>query len=190
MYFGAIMLLVIMFILSIAGIQGVLKFRSLTKVIRHRATELPLTAELSQNVSDLRVAFAKVQVPPEREQKFYQGGHGIDYWWSRNQFRGNLEKVQDTLNRYEEQLNSSPEIDSSIADISQESAAVREIRELLCIIESDAEDIDMIFENKAHCESINADLDELQEAVQALPTFMKQRMDSFAESARANYHAW
>ena len=48
------MLTVIVLILSAASLQGVMKFRKLTKNIRARSVELPLAAEIGENVSELR----------------------------------------------------------------------------------------------------------------------------------------
>ena len=53
MYLGVTLLCVIVAALSFASIQGVLKFRKLTKNIRGRATELPLAADLSHEVNKL-----------------------------------------------------------------------------------------------------------------------------------------
>ena len=54
MRFGVIMLLIIVSVLSAASLQGVLKFRKLTKSIRERSLELPEAAKLSNQVSTLR----------------------------------------------------------------------------------------------------------------------------------------
>ena len=54
MYFGVIMLLVVVTVLSAASLQGVLKFRKLTKSMRERSLELPKAADLAQEVSELR----------------------------------------------------------------------------------------------------------------------------------------
>ena len=73
MYFGSITLMVVVALLAVAGIQGVLKFRALTKNIRHRATELPLTADLNQRVSDLRVSYAQLTSFQEKQQGYLTG---------------------------------------------------------------------------------------------------------------------
>ena len=51
---GAGMLFLVIVGLCMASVQGVFKFRNLTKSIRQRALELPLAANLGQAVSDLR----------------------------------------------------------------------------------------------------------------------------------------
>ena len=59
MYLGVALLFLIVAVLSIASVQGVLKFRKLSKNIRGRATELPLAADLSNEISRLRSSFFK-----------------------------------------------------------------------------------------------------------------------------------
>lgn len=54
MYFGVIVLTIVVMVLSAASLQGVMKFRRLTKSIRTRSNELPAAATLCQSVSDLR----------------------------------------------------------------------------------------------------------------------------------------
>ena len=69
MYFGVIMLLIIVSVLSAASLQGVMKFRKLTKSIRERSMELPKAAELGQRVSELRSELWKLN-PRENTNDF------------------------------------------------------------------------------------------------------------------------
>ncbi len=66
MYFGVVMLLIIVTVLSAASLQGVMKFRKLTKSIRERSLELPQAAELGFRVSELRSALWQVSHPINR----------------------------------------------------------------------------------------------------------------------------
>ena len=61
MYFCITMMLVIVALLSISGFQGVIKFRRLTKNIRSRTNELPLSIELNQKISSLRTTVYRVR---------------------------------------------------------------------------------------------------------------------------------
>ena len=65
MYFGVIMLMIIVMVLSTASLQGVLKFRKLTKSIRERSNELPAAAELGQQVSELRSELWQLSNPDD-----------------------------------------------------------------------------------------------------------------------------
>jgi len=58
MRFGVIMLLIIVSVLSAASLQGVLKFRKLTKSIRERSLELPEATKLSDQVVKAPATFA------------------------------------------------------------------------------------------------------------------------------------
>ncbi len=189
MYFGTITLAVVVALLAVAGIQGVLKFRALTKDIRHRATELPLTAELNQNVSDLRVSFTQLQNFEEKHNEF---GNGFrkDRLWLLDEFKSDVENTMASLEKYEHQLETSRELDSSIADITQELETVGRLKSKLNDIKTISRDSNMVFHYSGEDEEVAYLLDEIQFEVKQLPTFMKQRMDTFAETARSKYHAW
>ena len=54
MYFGVLLLSIIVVAISLTSLQGAWKFRNLTKSMRERALELPEVANLGQEVSELR----------------------------------------------------------------------------------------------------------------------------------------
>ena len=54
MYFGVTLLVIIIAALAAASLLGSLKFRNVTKSIRSRVIELPLAAQLSLAVDNLR----------------------------------------------------------------------------------------------------------------------------------------
>ncbi len=188
MYFGSITLMIVVALLAVAGIQGVLNFRALTKNIRHRATELPLTADLNQRVSDLRVSYALLASYQDKQN--YLSGLRKDRLWLIDDFKHNIGLVKSALQKYEIQLDTALEIDSHIHDITNEKATVVKLRDDLREIDRITHQCDLVFHNSHQHMEIEELLEDLQYEVQLLPTFMKNRMDSFAEVARSKYHAW
>ena len=128
MYWGSTLLCVIVVSLSIASVQGVLKFRKLSKNIRGRATELPLAADLSNEISRLRSSFFKCTA-------FHYGVRERNPFptadFPRFQFRTNLAAVESALNEYEEQLVNSDTSDPRIADTTREREVVSHLRQSL-----------------------------------------------------------
>ncbi len=189
MYYGAAMLLFIVLALSAAGMHGVLKFRKLTKDIRDRANELPLAAQLSQEVSDLRVVFSRIRQPcdflPSVNQTIQD-----EFWWA-SEFHYALDSVSCALDDYQHQLETTHEDNlSGLTDSSLELAAVMQMRELLGWLDARTRGSERWALDKGLHEEIDERLVQFQESVGDLPAHMKQRMESFAETARTEYHTW
>jgi len=127
MYWGVGLLCVIVAFLSLASVQGVLKFRKLSKNIRGRATELPLAADLSNEIGRLRSSFFKCSAFHYGERE--RAPSPLDF--PRFQFKSNLGSVESALNKYEEQLVTSDTSDPRIADTTQERQVVLELRRSL-----------------------------------------------------------
>jgi signal transduction histidine kinase len=188
MHIGAVILVIILLAVSIAGLQTVAKFRKLTKNIRDRAHELPLSARLSNEISNLRVSFSHIDHDPSTDC-----GHvmphkeGIDAAFWPMAFQNSLSNVDRALNDYEFQLSNDTGHDSHLTDNSLERASVARMRD----------DLSWIFRNVwgkytdgLFREQLKEKLDQIQYEASLLPRHMKQRMDGFALAARADYHKW
>jgi len=184
MYWGVGLLCVIVAFLSLASVQGVLKFRKLSKNIRGRATELPLAADLSNEIGRLRSSFFKCSAFHYGERE--RAPSPLDF--PRFQFKSNLGSVESALNKYEEQLVTSDTSDPRIADTTQERQVVLELRRSLQQIYRLIEMREWDFGSVQHAAELERELDSLQAETNRLPTLMKDRMDAFAEEARGEYH--
>ena len=187
MYYGVAMLLFIVLALSAAGIHGALKFRKLTKDIRARAYELPLVAQLSQEVSDLRVIFSRIHQPCDFRSSFNQKFQDEFYWGG--EFKFALNAVSRALDDYEHQLETATrEISSDLSDNSSERESVCRMRDILGWLDDKTRG-SWIIDRGLH-EDVDDRLIQIQELASELPAYMKQRMESFAESSRSEYHTW
>ena len=188
MHIGALILVTILLGVSIAGLQTVAKFRKLTKHIRVRAHELPLSAQLSNEIGNLRVAFSHIDHQPNPlSNDVMRDGQGIDASFWPMAFQNSLGNVDRALNDYEFQLNNDGAHESGLTDNSLELASVAKMRG----------DLSWIFRNvwgkytdAVFREQLKERLDEIQREASLLPQHMKQRMEGFAVSARADYHKW
>ena len=190
MYFGVAMLAGIVALLVVASVLGIWKFRILTKNIRERSTELPLAAQLSKSVSDLRVSYSQTKtadyLPSQLGHQGLRTNDLFDPWVT---FRQDLQGVRASLSNYQEQLESSAEINHHIGDISQEREKVGEIESTLNLIEQYSDRHFVIFQNDRTDFYLNNAINDLQMHTSDLPGILKQRMDLFAEKARTEYHA-
>ena len=190
MRFGVIMLLIIVSVLSAASLQGVLKFRKLTKSIRERSLELPEAAKLSNEVSTLRSNLWQYQ-----HQGRDSGNIGSSFEQtriSRSDITYRLQLVELALDNYEVQLTNS-KTDPWIGEKQPELDFVVEFRtrldEINRILGSQDRN-DWVFRANKIFTPLETELDELQKLAAQIPVFMQQRMQSFSKRARTEYHTW
>lgn len=189
-YFGVGVLSVIVLILSAASLQGVMKFRKLTKNIRARSVELPLAANLGESVMELR---SFVEQMHARESRFA----GVQPVFSENTFYSSqlankIETLQQSLDRYREQLENTEIEDPRWADKSQELNLVDHFDTSLMKIRCLVAEQDWSQTKKPYrlINDMKAELEELQAHTTKLPVFMRQRMQKFSEEAKAEYRTW
>ena len=188
LYFGVGVLSVIVLILSAASLQGVMKFRELTKNIRARSVELPLAADLSEHVSELRSFVWKVDARPKVDfagmptvvdSDIYVGG-----------LLRRLDQLHESLDRYHAQLETHEIKDPRFADKSKEYEFVAKfeisLKEIRCIVEEGnwSQSEKMRF---PLLDGMKEQLEELQSHTAELPVFMQQRTQNFSEHAKAEY---
>lgn len=188
-FFGVGVLTVIVLMLSAASLQGVMKFRKLTKNIRARSVELPLAADLGEHVSELRSFVWKID--PEKidvlsirsiHNQIHVGG-----------LHRRLQQVQESLDQYRDQLEKHEISDPRFGDKSRELEFVAKfensLREIRCLVEEDCWSPTL----KTHypmLDGMREKLEELQSITAQLPVFMQQRTQNFAETAKAEYRTW
>lgn len=189
---GAGMLFLVIVGLCMASVQGVFKFRNLTKSIRQRALELPLAANLGQAVSDLRRINAQATSQKlEDFRKSFLLQEPDSPLALRMAFYNQMLKVRAAFLAYQEQLESEPTVDDRLAYTASEEMAVAKIHRALDRIDRSTDNNrDWIFHTQETAVVLESDLDELQHEVQRLPGLLKLRMEEFAQVARTEYNGW
>ncbi|MFT7633564.1 MAG: hypothetical protein ACI87E_004621, partial [Mariniblastus sp.] len=150
MYFGVIMLLIIVTVLSAASFQGVMKFRKLTKSVRERSLELPEAAKLGRAVSDVRSTLWQITL---RESQNEEPGFLDEYSVpTRDQFKDNdplfwrlnlIEKIQiveGAFEDYRSQLDNNHTRDPRMAEKDAELQFVADFSTSLDRIRADVDD--------------------------------------------------
>ena len=188
-YFAVCVLAVIVLILSAASLQGVMKFRKLTKNIRARSVELPLAADLSEHVSELRSFVWKI----DRKKINLLGFQTVDTNIYTSGLHQRLEQLQESLDRYQDQLEDLKITDPRFADKSLEYEFVAKfelsLSEIRCLVEEDC----WSPSDKANypmLDGMKEKLEELQSITAKLPVYMQRRTQNFAENAKAEYRTW
>lgn len=190
-YFGVCVLSVVVLILSAASLQGVMKFRRLTKAISARAGEPPLAADLSNKVSELRTIAWMVDREENHRSSWQPVFSESDHY--ERQFELHLTALQESLERYRSQLETTVIKDTRLADKSQEFEFVKNFENTLAGIQCLVDEGDWSHNNPSTYQLIGGmreELEELQMLTAQLPVFMRERTRSFAENAKAEYRTW
>ncbi|HTQ40231.1 MAG TPA: HAMP domain-containing sensor histidine kinase [Pirellulales bacterium] len=191
---GLTLLLIIMVTMSTSSFQGTYAYRELARSISSRARELPLATALSEQVSNLRVWLADLEVmglyphlelpTPVSESKLSDS------------FRQEFSQAQATVQDYDSALNDSALKDSAhsefrIGNRSQEFEALAQVKRLLADIEKDTA-ADHWYHDGDACQTpyVKSDLEQLQWLVAKLPSFLQERMQALKDEVRTRYRAW
>jgi two-component system NtrC family sensor kinase len=193
MYFGVVMLLIIVTVLSAASLQGVMKFRKLTKSIRERSMELPKAAELGQAVSELRSKLWEVNhLDNHFDNQDFQSYLDVKEV-KRFDLKLKIQAVERAFEGYQTQLENSQTIDPRIGEKSSELDFVDKFRErldkIICLVDENNTS-DWVFRPNKIFNPLQDELSSLQKLATQIPVFMQERMEKFAEKARTEYHAW
>jgi two-component system, NtrC family, sensor kinase len=179
------LLVVIVATLSASGLNGVYAYRSLVKSLSWRVTELPLAAELSQRVGDLRITVSELR--GTRDFTAVEAARSpVGLEMTRHQFRLNLQAVQTTLAKYREQLHNNEHLNVGIGDSQLEQQTVRKIEIALERIDEANADEQWMFE-RVKVDRLAAELEDLQTLAAELPRHLHEKIHGFAGEVRGQY---
>ena len=194
MYFGVAMLLVIVGVLSVSSFHGLLKFRELIKSARGRAYEMPLVAELSVTISQLRATIGDIAA--ERPCDAFQSTTNDIHFnelptGTLASIRHDLLRVRNAFENYRFQLENS-DTDNPLGNNTKELKFVGHFDDAIIKIEAVAENTqgNWIWDGPQSMDELKDCVDDLQIKTSQLPKFLNQRLDDFAKSARTGYHVW
>jgi len=187
---GLGLLLLLVTILSGSGLYTTYAYRSLVKGLRERAVELPLAAELSRQVADLRITLSLLR--GLRESKFPDAEPGQmprRVLTLREQFRTELERVEETLSEYRTQLEHKARDDSRIADNQPEWETVRKIDDAMGQVHEVNCNEDWVLDDASKVDQLDAELEHLQVLAAELPSHLHGKLRGFAAEVRSQYRA-
>jgi len=198
LYVGLGLLVLVVGILSGSGLLGTLAYRDLAKSLSWRVAELPVAAELSRHVGDLRITLGELQ--GLRASPFldalgadigFREGSGSDdvplrIRVIREQFRDQLVRVEDTLARYRDQLDHQLRTVPQMADNQAERETVRKIEAALCRVHEANRDEDWMLDD-VRIGRLDAELENLQSLAVELPSHLHEKMAGFSSEVRGQY---
>lgn len=180
---GVAVLLLMVVVLSASSITGVYAYRQLARSVSTRATELPLAADLSRYVSDLRVTLHRAREAQQLYASLDQ--QGVNFTIHREEFGRNLEDVSRAFHAYRDQLadNSSQEAEEASAN---ERQTVEKIATTLGRIIMLYNDEGLNTESRS-LDHLSSEVDELRNLTEQLPRYLHRRMHGWADRVRGQY---
>ena len=184
---GLGLLLLLVVTLSSSGLYTTYAYRRLVKSLSWRAVELPLAAELSRQVADLRNTLSLLH--GLHESKFPDAAGDrmrTRVWMVRDQFRTQLDEVDKTLSKYRHQLKSKIRDGSGIADTDREWQTVHKIEAALGRVRNANHGQDWMLDD-VKLFQLDTELERLQSLSTELPSHLHGKLLGFRDEVRSEY---
>ena len=182
---GLGLLVLVVSILSSTGLVATYAYRNLVNSLSWRVSELPLAAELSRHVSDLRITIGELRGP--RLNSFLDAPRDLaSMRIVRDQFCSQLDDVDETLKRYRHQLSSEARVDVSISDHERELETVRKIEAQLDRLRSANREEDWMLDD-VKIGWLDVELGRLQTLTSELPSHLHAKLAGFSNEVRGKY---
>lgn len=185
LFLGLVLLAVIVFTLAGGGFLGIYAYRGLVKSLGWRLSVLPLASQLSQRVSDLRIA-ARTTSPLGEFAPSGDDAHRVDAGLTREQFRVQLSAVAEAFARYREQLVQGEQHGPRLSSSGHEWQSVARIQASLAAITALDQDDDWVFD-PAKLAMLQGLVDELQVHAGELPGSLYRNVHDFSLEVRTQY---
>lgn len=185
--FGVALLLAMVGGLAFSAYQGVYAYRSLARGISQRAIEMPLAADLTRRVGELRMTLSEARQKPDFPTTSMAEAMGHSSL--KDEFRTGLSSTQEALRRYRTQLDEANPEESLISDNRREWETVSKLQLCLERIEKINRDEDWVL-NSINLPLLGKELDTLYNLSSELPVILQERMHGLADDVRTQYRAW
>ncbi len=181
---GMAMLLLIVAILSFSSFKGVYAYRQVVRAISCRALELPLAAQLTAQVGELRFAVRQMETSLQ-----FSGAPASNAGLIREDFETQLLDVKHALATYQQALRNSDVADPFIGDKRLEKRTVVEIQKCLNRI-SELNDQQDWFLDTIQTSQLEREVDRLHTLASGLPLHLQTKMRQFRDNVRVQYRTW
>ncbi|MEQ1825490.1 MAG: HAMP domain-containing sensor histidine kinase [Pirellula sp.] len=190
---SVVVLGIVIAVLGYSSFRGVYAYRDLATTLSSRASEMPLTAELTRSIDELRIGSPHLDI---NEQMIFTNRFEIETQQSEFEsrvseyrFREQMHRVREVLARYKSKLERLDIDDPFLSDRSVEFEKAAEMTELLNTISRRHANI---LESGSIASGIDQreDLKRLSNLAHFLPSLLTERMRSFREEMRSRYRTW
>ncbi|NQU19996.1 MAG: HAMP domain-containing protein [Candidatus Nealsonbacteria bacterium] len=187
---GLGLLVLVVTILAGSGLYATYSYRDLVKSLSWRVNELPVAADLSRRVSDLRLTLGELHALRDR----YSSSLSEDdrdrllsqIWDVRQQFALQLKQTEATLDDYRTLLKHKRRTESQIADNQRERVTVGKIEAALLRVH-DANRDEQWIGDAGRGNQLDAELEHLQMLSGELPSHLHNKLAGFAVEVRSQY---
>ncbi len=177
----------VIMVLGYSSFRGVYAYRDLVATLGERAVEIPMTAELTRGIDELRNEYPTLSL---REPMKFRLDQDLEREMRHRRFRKRLEEVHNLLVRYQTRLEASDSDEATLSDRSEEIDIANEMFTLLSVI--DRQQLGLL--NTQHdgykVQQLHEQLAELSNLAHALPTRLADKMAVFREEVRDRYRTW
>jgi len=173
--------------LGYSSFRGVYAYKELVGTLSSRASEIPLTAELTRAIDDLRLDKEPTQTREVLSFSLQDNDASSNY--TRPPFSDRLQQVREILARYKSRLEGSHSDALFLADRSEELQTAEKIGELVNEIAWRNGRKDLGTNRIARMQQ-DQDLDQLGDLAHQLPDLLTRRMISFRDEVRTRYRTW
>ena len=182
---------IVVAVLGYSSFRGVYAYKILATTLSSRASEMPLTTELTRAIDELRIGFPNLHIGRLDFKKPLEFSlqSEFDAENSQYRFRQQLHRVREVLARYKSRLEHSDIDDPFLSDRREEIEKTIELTDLLNVISHRHSDL-LESGSVAHAVDQMQDLERLSNLAHILPTLLTARMASFREEVRSRYRTW
>ncbi|MFO0411080.1 MAG: sensor histidine kinase [Planctomycetota bacterium] len=173
--------------LGYSSFRGVYAYKELVATLSSRASEIPLTAELTRAIDDLRLDQEPTQTREILSFSMQETDPPSNFM--RPAFSDRLQNAREILARYKSRLESSHSDALFLADRSEELQTAEKIGELINEIAWRNGRKDLVTNRVARMQQ-DQDLDQLGDLAHQLPNLLTRRMVSFRDEVRTRYRTW
>ncbi len=182
---GMLLLAVSVCTLAGSGFLGLYAYRGLVKSLAWRLSVLPVSSQLTQRVSDLRLAARATNPLGDYGQAGARPAQ-VDSALTREEFRLQLQAVEASLARYREQLVQGEQHGNRISSSGHEWQTVKLIEANLAAVARIDAEVDWVFDPVQRA-TLHALVDELQFQASELPGSLYKNINDFALDVRSQY---
>ncbi|MHC4179809.1 MAG: sensor histidine kinase, partial [Planctomycetota bacterium] len=176
-----------------SGLYATYAYRNLLRSLSQRVVELPVAAELSQRVGDLRSTRSEwhgLRRLRELQTSSFPSARRDEVasrvWTVRAQFRTELEQLEGALADYRTQLEHEVPADLQMADNRRERETVHKIEAALARIHQANRDEDWMLDD-AGVGQLDTELENLQTLTAELPSYLHRKLGGFRDELRVRY---
>ncbi len=175
---------IVVAVLGYSSFRGVYAYRDLATTLSSRASEMPLTSELTRRIHELRIGFRRLDIRSPGDFLLTEDFSGND----RHRFREQIHRVREVLARYKSRLDRPDSDGPFLSDRREEQEKAAEISDLLTTILQRHDD--MLEEGVRETLEQIHDLERLSDIAYSLPMLLTERMTSFKTEVRSHYRTW